>query len=300
MNFSFRELKSSIMKLLQIDSTLPVASGLLDQGSIWMEKIKDMALAYAPKVLGAILVYLIGQWLIGRIGAIIKKMLSNKNFDVSLQKFLVSIVKVTLTILMFLAIIGMLGVNITSFAALLAGAGLAIGAALNGSLGNLAGGVMLMVFKPFKVGDLIEAQDSLGLVTEIGIFNTTILSPENKTVILPNGALSTGVITNYNTHGNLRVDLKMAISVNQNIDQAREVAIGAMKQHAMVLAEPTPEVSVLEVADGMTTLAIRPYTTQDNYWTVYFEVQELVKKAFDSNNIEGPIPHNVIVNRSNN
>ena len=90
----------------------------------------------------------------------------------------------------------------------------------------------------------------------------------------------------------------MAISVNQNIDQAREVAIGAMKQHAMVLAEPTPEVSVLEVADGMTTLAIRPYTTQDNYWTVYFEVQELVKKAFDSNNIEGPIPHNVIVNRS--
>jgi small conductance mechanosensitive channel len=149
MNFSFRELKSSIMKLLQIDTTLPVASGLLDQGSIWMVKIKDMALAYAPKVLGAILVYLIGQWLIGRIGAIIKKMLSNKNFDVSLQKFLVSIVKVTLTILMFLAIIGMLGVNITSFAALLAGAGLAIGAALNGSLGNLAGGVMLMVFKPF-------------------------------------------------------------------------------------------------------------------------------------------------------
>ena len=177
------------MKLLQISTDLTGANNLLDQGGVWMMKIKDMALSYAPKILGALLVYLIGQWIIGRIGALFRKVLAGKNFDPSLQNFLVSIVKVTLTILMFLAIIGMLGVNITSFAALLAGAGLAIGAALNGSLGNLAGGVMLMIFKPFRIGDIIEAQQSMGLVTEIGIFNTTLLSPENKTIILPNGAL---------------------------------------------------------------------------------------------------------------
>lgn len=296
----FKILQHIIMKLLQINTEIEASTQLLDQGGIWMLKIKDMALEYAPKVLGAILVYLIGQWIIGRIGVLIKKVLSNKKFDISLQKFLVSIVKVTLTVLMFLAIIGMLGVNITSFAALLAGAGLAIGAALNGSLGNLAGGVMLMIFKPFKVGDLIEAQGSVGLVTEIGIFNTTLLSPENKTIILPNGALSTGVITNFNTHGNLRVDLKMAIALDQNIEYAREVAVGAMKQHPNVLNEPQPEVSVLEIANGMTTLAIRPYTTQDNYWKVFFETQELVKNAFDQNGIKGPIPHTVIINKSNN
>lgn len=132
----------------------------------------------------------------------------------------------------------MLGVNITSFAAILAGAGLAIGAALNGSLGNLAGGVMLMIYKPFKVGDLIEAQGMIGVVTEIGIFNTVLLSPENKTVIIPNGALSTGVMTNYHTHGNLRVDLKMAVDPTMDLDKAREVAIAAMRSHPNVFARP--------------------------------------------------------------
>ena len=285
------------MKLLQINTDLPNTAELFDQSNIWMTKIKDMALSYAPKIIGAILVYIIGLWIIGRIGKLVMKMLANKKFDVSLQKFLVSIIKVSLTVLMFLAIIGMLGVNITSFAALLAGAGLAIGAALNGSLGNLAGGVMLMVFKPFKVGDMIEAQGSIGLVTEVGIFNTTLLSPENKTIILPNGALSTGVIMNYNTHGNLRVDLKMAVALDQPIEKARQIAIEAMQQNPHVLTSPSPEVSVLEVGNGMTTLAIRPYTTQDNYWNVYFEVQELVKNAFDKNGIAAPIPHTVIINK---
>src|SRR5690606_21730644 len=167
-----------------------------------------------------------------------------------------------------------LGINITSFAALLAVAGLAIGAALNGSLGNLAGGVMLMIFKPFKVGDIIDAQGVAGVVTEIGIFCTTILSPENKTIILPNGALSTGVITNFNTHGNLRVDLKIGIALDAYIDRSREIAIKAMLMHPKVLQSPSPEVNVLEVGNGMTTLAIRPYTTQADYWDVYCRSEE--------------------------
>lgn len=286
------------MKLLQIETTLPDANQLLDSSQLYVLKIKDMALDYAPKILGAILVYLIGSWIISRIANVSRKMMVHRKFDVSLQTFLISLIKVGLTVMMFLAIVGMLGVNITSFAALLAGAGLAIGAALNGSLGNLAGGVMLMIFKPFKVGDIIDAQGVAGVVTEIGIFCTTILSPDNKTIILPNGALSTGVITNFNTHGNLRVDLKIGIALDADIDRSREIAIKAMLVHPKVLQSPSPEVNVLEVGNGMTTLAIRPYTTQADYWDVYFGAQELVKKAFDKEGIAAPIPTRIIINQN--
>lgn len=285
------------MLLLQIDETIKAGAEALNSGEVWLVKIKSMAIDYAPKLIGAILLYIIGSWIIGKINGLFRKVLSARHFDPSLQKFLLSVVKVTLTLLLFLAIAGMIGVDITGFAALLAGAGLAIGAALNGSLGNLAGGVMIMIFKPFKVNDMIEAQGMVGIVQEIGIFNTTILSPENKTVILPNGALSTGVITNYTTHGNLRVDLTMAVALDVDIDKARSVAVTAMLTHPKVLKTPTPEVSVLKVGDGMTSLAIRPYTTQSDYWDVYFGVQELVKKAFDANGIAGPIPTRVLINR---
>ncbi len=256
-----------------------------------------MAFEYAPKVLGAVLVYVIGSWVIKKIIGLLKSMFIKKNYDPSLRTFLSSLVQVVLTVLLLLSVFEMIGVKITAFAALLAGAGLAIGAALNGSLGNFAGGVMMLLFKPFKVGDMIEAQGQTGVVIEQGIFNTTILTADNKTAILPNGPLSTGTIVNYSTYGNLRVDLTMAIAPNMNIAKAREVAIGAMQQHPKVLHNPTPEVSVLEVANGMVSLAIRPYTTQPDYWNVYFGVQELVKNAWDANGIEGPTPHRVIIQK---
>jgi small conductance mechanosensitive channel len=223
--------------------------------------------------------------------------MERKHYDRSLQSFLLSLVKVMLNILLILSIASMIGIDITSFAALLAGAGLAIGAALNGSLGNLAGGVMILVFKPFKVGDLIEAQGTVGTVVEQGIFATTVLTADNKTTIIPNGPLSTGIITNFTTHGNLRVDLAMAIALDQDIDIARKVATEAMLSHPKVLKTPAPEVSVLKVADGMCSLAIRPYTVQADYWDVYFGVQELVKKAFDAHKIEGPTPTRIIIQK---
>ena len=285
------------MLLLQIDETIKAGAEALNSGEVWLVKIKAMAIDYAPKLIGAILCYIIGSWVIGKINSIFRKVLTGRKFDPSLQKFLLSVVNVMLTLLLFLAIAGMIGVDITGFAALLAGAGLAIGAALNGSLGNLAGGVMLMIFKPFKINDMIEAQGMTGVVQEIGIFNTTILSSENKTIMIPNGALSTGVITNYTTHGNLRVDLNMAVALDVDIDKARAIAVAAMLSHPKVLQSPTPEVSVLKVGDGMTSLAIRPYTVQADYWNVYFGVQELVKKAFDANGIAGPIPTRVLINK---
>lgn len=276
--------------LLQIDAATEKAFS-------FAAKAKEMAIEYAPKLLGAILLYIIGSWIISKLSVLMKKAMSARQFDLSLQTFLGSLVRVTLTILLVLTIFGMLGVDLTAFGALVAGAGLAIGVALNGTLGNFAGGVMLLTFKPFKVGDIIEAQGQTGVVKEIGIFNTVLLSPENKTIILANGAVSTGTIVNYATHGNLRVDLSMAIAPDQDIEKARQTAIDAMLKIPAVLPDPQPEVNVLKIGDGMVTLAIRPYATQENYWAVYFSTQEVVKKAWDAAGIQGPIPHVVHINK---
>lgn len=277
--------------LLQIDINV-------DKVSTFATTVRDSALAFAPKAISAILVLLIGLWLIKLVSKLIQKFMIVKKYDTSLMTFLLSFFKVIMNILLIITVASMLGINTTSFAALIAGAGIAIGAALNGSLGNFAGGVMLLVFKPFKIGDLVEAQGVTGTITEMGIFNTIILTPDNKTVIVPNGPLSTNVITNYTTAGHLRVDLAIAISLDQDVDKAREVALTAMKQFPGVLDSPSPEVAVLKVADFMTTLAIRPYCTQVEYWNVYFGVQEAVKKAFDANGIVGPTPTRIIINKT--
>ncbi|HVZ97516.1 MAG TPA: mechanosensitive ion channel family protein, partial [Chitinophagaceae bacterium] len=243
---------------------------LTKNGISWINKISDFVIAYAPKLLGAILFYIIGSWIIGRIGNLTKKLFTKRHYDPSLQSFLVSLIKIVLTILLVISIFGILGVDTTAFAALVVGAGIAIGSALNGTLGNFAGGVMMLIFKPFKIGDLIEAQQVIGTVTEQGVFVTTVLTPDNKTVIIPNGPLSTGIITNYTTHGNLRVDLQIAIPTTESIDKARQVAIAAMESHPDVLKDPAPGVSVLKTEPGIITLAIQPYTTQAKYWDVYF------------------------------
>jgi len=263
----------------------------------FVNKMMEMAYDFAPKLIGAIAVYVIGSWIISWVVKLLGRALENKKFDVSLAKFLMSFMKVMLTILLLLTVIGMLGVNTTSFAALLAGAGLAIGSALNGSLGNLAGGVMMLIFKPFKVGDLIDAQGHAGVVKELGIFNTTIITAENKTVFLPNGALSTGVITNLTAYGNLRVDFSMAIDPGMDIEKARKVAVEAMLTHPKILKNPAPSVHVQRVGDGMVTLAFQPYGKQEDYWEVFFGAQELIKKAFDQNAIAGPVPHRVVITK---
>lgn len=262
-----------------------------------LNQLITITVEYFPKLIGSILVYIIGMWLIKRICKGIGIIMNKRMYEPTLQSFLLALVRTTLSVLLILSVIGMLGVNTTSFAALLAGAGIAIGAALNGTLGNLAGGVMMLIFKPFKKGDLIEAQGSVGDVMELGVFNTVILSPDKKTIILPNGPLSTGVITNYTSNGYLRVDLVMAIAPHMSIEKARAVAKEAMLSHSKVLQLPAPEVSVLKVGDGMITLAIRPYCLQADYWDVFFGAQELVKVAFDKHGIEGPIPHRVIINK---
>lgn len=287
------------MTLLQISQQVTDQAGnVAAQTFSYVDKIKDFAIGYAPKIAGAIVFYLIGSWIVGKIVSILRKILAKKDYDASLQSFLISLVKVALTILLLVSLAGILGVDTTAFSALIVGAGVAIGSALNGTLGNLAGGVMMLVFKPFKVGDMIEAQGITGVVTEQGVFSTTVLTADNKTVYIPNGPLSTGVITNYTAHGNLRVDLTMAISPAQDVEKAKASAINSLLKHPKVLKDPSPSVSVMKVADGMVTLSIQPFCVQQDYWDVYFGCTELVKKGWDADGIEGPTPTRMIINKN--
>ncbi|WP_245594750.1 mechanosensitive ion channel family protein [Flavobacterium limnosediminis] len=252
---------------------------------------------FGPKLLGAILVFIIGLYLINTVSRLISKGLIKRGLDVSLQSFLGSLVSVGLKILLLISVAGMLGIQTTSFVAVIGALGLAVGLALQGSLANFAGGVLLLVFKPFKVGDVIESGGQTGSVQEIQIFNTILLTPENKTVILANGGVSNSTIINYSRHGNLRVDITMAVAPDSDIEKARGIAMQAIEANRFVLKEPAPSVNVIKVGDGMISLAIRPYATPADYWDAFFTVQEDVKNAWDKNNVSGPIPTRVIISK---
>ena len=269
----------------------------MDKVTTYSDRLIHWFEVFGPKLLGAIIVFIVGIYLTNLVGRLISKGLHRKGIDVSLQSFLGSLVSGGLKVLLLISVAGMLGIQTTSFVAVIGALGLAVGLALQGSLSNFAGGVLLLVFKPFKVGDLIESGGQTGDVQEIQIFNTILLTPENKTVILANGAVSNGTIVNYSKHGDLRVDITMAIAPDGDVEKARKIAIETILANQFVLKEPAPSVNVLKVGDGMVTLAIRPYSTPAHYWDTFFSVQEEVRMAFDKNNISGPTPTRIIISK---
>ena len=263
----------------------------------WLETGMEFVKDYGPKIIGAILIWIIGSWIIKKIMKGLSKVMAKKNYDESLQKFLLNLLGWVFKIILILTILGTLGVETTSFAAILAAAGLAIGMALQGSLGNFAGGVLLMIFKPIKIGDLIEAQGELGVVKEIEIFTTKIVTPTNKEVIIPNGALSNGNITNYTTEGKLRVDLTIGVGYDADIKQTKDVLMKVLTDNPQVLQDPAPSVNVSELADSSVNFAVRPYATVADYWDVYFGTIEKCKLALDKAGIEIPYPHSVEIHK---
>lgn len=262
-----------------------------------LEKIYDLATNYGIKLIGAIVIWIIGSWVIKMISRGIKKLMSRQGYEESLQKFLLNLIGWILKILLIIAILGQLGVETTSFAAILAAAGLAIGMALQGSLSNFAGGVMLMIFKPFKIGDLIEAQGELGAVKEIQIFTTKLTGLSNKEIIIPNGALSNGNIINYTSEGTRRVDLVYGVGYDSDIKKTKEVLMNVLTSHPKVLKDPAPAVTVMELADSSINFAVRPWCKSADYWDVYFDVTENTKEALDAAGIEIPYPHQVEIQK---
>ena len=206
--------------------------------------------------------------------------------DVTLQKFSINLVSWILKILLFISVISQLGIATTSFAAIIAVAGLAIGLALQGSLGNFAGGVLIMVFKPFKTGDLIEVQGEMGVVKEIEIFTTKLTGLSNKEIIIPNGSLSNENIANYTTEGKRRVDLVIGVSYDAEVKKTKEILMNIVTSNPKVLQEPKPLVAVLKLADSSVNFAVRPWCNSKDYWKVYFDITENVKLAPDAGGID--------------
>jgi small conductance mechanosensitive channel len=263
----------------------------------WIDEGIKFVVEYGPKVLGAIAIWIIGSWVIKMLLKGVKKAMNKGDYDESLKKFLTNLISWILKVVLIVVVLGTVGVETTSFAAILAAAGLAIGLALQGSLGNFAGGVLLMIFKPIKIGDLIEAQGELGVVKEIEIFTTKLLTPTNKEVIIPNGALSNGNIVNYSSEGVLRVDLTFGVSYDADIKQTKEVLMKVLSSNPKVLQDPAPSVNVSELADSSVNFAVRPWCTVADYWDVYFATHENVKIALDAAGIEIPYPHAVEIQK---
>jgi len=262
-----------------------------------LDKVIEIGSEYGIKVIGAIVIWIVGAWIIKKIVRAVRLYMEKAGYENGLQKFLVNLMSWILKILLVVAILGNLGIETTSFAAILAAAGLAIGMALQGSLSNFAGGVMIMIFKPFKIGDLIEAQGELGNVKDIEIFTTKIITPENKLVIVPNGILSNGNITNYTEEGILKVFHVIGVSYDANIKQTKEVLMNVLTSQEKVLSDPEPLVEVCELADSSVNFAVRPSVKPEHYWDVYFETLERAKDALDAAGIEIPYPHAVEIQK---
>lgn len=261
------------------------------------QKWIDLATEYGLKIIGAIVIWIIGSWIIKKILKTTRKVMTKSNYEESLQKFLINLLSWGLKILLIITLLGTLGVPTTSFAAIIAAAGLAVGLALQGSLGNFAGGVLIMIFKPFKIGDLIEAQGELGVVKRIEIFTTKLTGLSNREVIIPNGALSNGNIINYTTEGTRRVDLTFGVGYDSDIKKAKEVLMTVLTSHPKVLQEPAPTVNVSALADSSINFAVRPWCNSEDYWAVYFGITENVKEALDKAGIEIPYPHHVEIRK---
>ncbi len=264
----------------------------------WVNTAIEYGTEYGIKLITAIVIWIVGKWIINKLVKIFKKVISKSpNMDTTLEKFLSNLVRTILLVLLIIAILGQLGIDTASFAAILAAAGLAVGLALQGSLSNFAGGVLIMLFKPFKVGDLIEAQGEVGVVKEIQIFTTQLATPDNKLVIIPNGTLSNGNIKNYTELGQIRVDLTIGVSYDADIKQTKEVLMSAMMSQDKVLKDPAPTVNMGELADSSVNYVVRPWATPENYWDVYFQTIENCKVELDKAGIEIPYPHSVEIHK---
>ena len=252
--------------------------------------LKKMVMDYAPQALMAILVLLIGLRIINGLVKFSKKTMGKRGVDATLIPFLSSLVNWTLKAMLLISVANMVGIETTSFIAVLGAASLAIGLALQGTLSNFASGVLLLIFRPYKLGELVEAAGTLGVVQEIQIFTTILATPENKKVIIPNSAVTAGQITNYTALGKIRVDMTIGISYDADIKKAKEVLIEVMSKHDKVLADPAPFVGVAELADSAVNLAVRPHCNPDHYWDVYFDIYEQGKLALDEHSISIPFP----------
>ncbi|WP_394335865.1 mechanosensitive ion channel family protein [Flavobacterium croceum] len=251
----------------------------------YLEKITRVVIDYSPKLISAFLLLFVGLYTIRFINRLAKKIMTKRELDPTLSQFLANILLWALRILLFVTFISKLGIETSSFVAILGAAGLAIGMSLQGSLSNFAGGMLIILFKPFRVGDTIEAQNQIGTVDEIQIFVTKLISANNQVIFIPNGILSNGTIINYTLNGKRRIDLVFSLSYNTDIKKAKEIITKVLQSNEKVLKDPMPVVAVKDLTDSAIHIAIRPWATNEDFPGVSSQILEDCKTAFDQEGI---------------
>lgn len=251
----------------------------------YSEGFMKALLEYSPKLISALVILIVGLYAIRFFNRLAKKIMVKRNLDPTLSKFLADILIWVLRVLLFVTFISKLGIETSSFVAILGAAGLAVGLSLQGSLSNFAGGMLIILFKPFRVGDTIEAQGVIGTVTEIQIFVTKLLTANNQTIFIPNANLSNGIITNYSISGIRRLDLVFSLSYNTDIKLAKETVLQVMQNHDKILKSPEPMVLVRDLTDSAIHLAIRPWTKNEDFGAVSSDILENCKAAFEEKGI---------------
>ena len=261
-------------------------------------KLWNLITVFGVKLLAAIAVFIMGRWVAIVLKELIQKGMRKADVDETLTSFIVNLAYIALMTIVVIAALGQLGVQTTSFVAILGAAGLAVGLALQSSLSNFASGVMMIFFRPIKVGDLIEGAGVSGVVREIQIFNTILLTTDNRTVIVPNAKITADKIINYSTQGTRCVEMMFTIGYRDNLDTAKKVIAEVMENDSRILKDPKPLIAVAElVGNSNMKLAVRPWTKADDYWDVWFDITEKIKKSFDANGINARTPMPVLIQK---
>lgn len=286
---------NKMMTLLQANEVVEKTSGMIEavsDGKIdtLLKQLISMGVELGKSILLAIAIYIAGKFIIKLINKVVRQMLERRGVDATIQSFLKSFVSILLNILLIITVISALGVNTTSFAALLASVGVAAGMALSGNLQNLAGGLIILLFKPFKVGDFIEAQGTMGTVKEIQIIHTILQTVDNKEIFLPNGSLSSGSITNYNKMGTRRVDFTVSVEYGTDVEKVLNALKSIAVSDERILKDPAPFYALSALADSSVNFTFRVWVNSTDYWGVYFDVNKRIYEDFNRIGISFPFP----------
>ena len=277
-----------------LQAAAPEIPKSLSQLDVVIQKLIDSGLSAGKHIIAAVIIFIVGRFLIKLLNRLVASILQRRHIEQSVQTFLSSLVNIILTILLIITVIGALGVNTTSFAALIASAGVAIGMALSGNLQNFAGGLIILLFKPYRVGDFIDVNGVQGTVSAVQIFHTILLTPDNKVIYLPNGSTSSSTITNYSREEKRRIEWTFGIDYGEDVSRARAAILSVITADARILPDPAPFVAVGGLSDSSVDILVRVWVPTEEYWNVYFDMHQRVYETFNEQKINFPYPQQTV------
>jgi small conductance mechanosensitive channel len=269
----------------------------MERMEVIVDKLVNYGFEIGKNVVIAIVIFIVGRYLISLVNKVVRAMMERRQLDLAIRTFLGSMINIVLMILLIISVVGALGLQTTSFAALLASAGIAVGMALSGNMQNFAGGLMILFFKPYKIGDFIETQNVMGTVKEIQIFHTILSTPDNKVIFIPNGPLSNGVLTNFSHQLTRRVEWTFGVEYGTDIEEVKRILATLIMNDKRILADPAYLIALHQLADSSVNIVVRAWTKTEDFWTVYFEMNQLVYETFNKEGVSFPFPQLMVHQR---